>query len=163
MHAVIVCSAAGLAWMARGHWSFGQVGLLDGARSREAIVQCVLNYITNDRSCALTPSPPLLLLFRNSVPFYQFPIPDYHCPCCDDLRRASRSRLLLRPILGLLAARQCLGRNGLGGLGRYVELVSGVSWSRNCQTFAADFLTLLVGRSSWPHSTPCCTYFVLLK
>lgn len=36
----------------------------------------------------------------------------------------------------------------VGGLGRYVELVSGVSWSRNCQTFAADFLTLLVGRSS---------------
>jgi hypothetical protein len=35
---------------------------LDGARSREAIVQCVLNYITNDRSCALTPITPLLLL-----------------------------------------------------------------------------------------------------
>ena len=93
-------------------------------------------------------SPPCCCYSGFRCPFYQFPIPDYHCPCCDDLRRASRSRLLLRPILGLLAARQCLGRNGLGGLGRYVELVSGVSWSRNCQTFAADFLTLLVGRSS---------------
>ena len=123
---------------------------MDGARSREAIVQCVLNYITNDRSCALTltTSAPCCCYSGFRCPFYQFPIPDYHCPCCDDLRRASRSRLLLRPILGLLAARQCLGRNGLGGLGRYVELVSGVSWSRNCQTFAADFLTLLVGRSS---------------
>ena len=52
---------------------FGQVGLLDGARSREAIVQCVLNYITNDRSCALTPITPLLLLFRISVPFLSVP------------------------------------------------------------------------------------------
>ena len=35
----------------------------------------------------------------------------------------------------------------LGIPARYVELVSGDHWARNCQTFAADFLTLLVGRS----------------